>query len=147
MNHPKQRSRGRGNPNVNGKIRHSGGGGGGGGGGRNQIFDSNGPDGRIRGNANQVMERYLALARDSASQGDRVMAENCYQHAEHYFRLLNAYGQSVGQRRPFGSSTPAEDQAEMPDPDDEQPSMDGDDEDQGGDDEMDADAQPEAAVG
>jgi hypothetical protein len=47
------------------------------GGGRNQVFDSNGPDGRIRGNAHQVMERYLALARDAASQDDRVTAENC----------------------------------------------------------------------
>ena len=88
------------------------GGGSGGGGGRNQMFDSNGPDGRIRGNAHQVMERYLALARDASAQDDRVTAENCFQHAEHYFRLLNAYNQSnPPQRRPF-SSTPAEDQAE-----------------------------------
>ena len=114
VNHPKQRSRGRGNPSVNGgKPRHMGGGSGG---GRNQVFDSNGPDGRIRGNAHQVMERYLALARDAASQGDRVMAENCYQHAEHYLRLLNAYNQSAGittPRRGFGAATPAEDQAEQ----------------------------------
>ena len=68
------------------------------------MFDSNGPDGRIRGNAHQVMERYLALARDASSQDDRVMAENCYQHAEHYLRLLNAYNQSNPQpRRPFPS--------------------------------------------
>ena len=109
MNHPpKQRSRGRGNPNGGGKPRpHLGGGGGG---GRNQVFDSNGPDGRIRGNAHQVMERYLALARDASSQGDRVAAENYYQHAEHYFRLLNAFNQSTGQKRPQSSPTPAEDQ-------------------------------------
>lgn len=119
VNHPKQRSRGRGNPSINGggKPRHMGGGSnGGGGGGRNQVFDSNGPDGRIRGNAHQVMERYLAMARDATSQGDRVMAENCYQHAEHYFRLLNAYNQSngVAPRRVFGSASPAEDQTEQP---------------------------------
>ncbi len=89
-----------------------GGGSSGGGGGRNQVFDSNGPDGRIRGNAHQVMERYLALARDAASQDDRVTAENCFQHAEHYFRLLNAYNQSNPQRRPFSATTPAEEQGE-----------------------------------
>jgi hypothetical protein len=61
------------------------------------------------------MERYLTLARDASAQGDRVTAENCYQHAEHYFRLLNAYNQSngVAPRRPFGSSSPAEDQADQ----------------------------------
>ena len=76
------------------------------------MFDSNGPDGRIRGNAHQVMERYLALARDAASQDDRVTAENCYQHAEHYFRLLNAYNQSNPQRRVFSPTSPGEDQGE-----------------------------------
>jgi hypothetical protein len=85
-----------------------GGNGGGGGGGRNQVFDSNGPDGRIRGNAHQVMERYLVLARDAAAQDDRVTAENCYQHAEHYLRLLNAYNQSNPQRRPFPASGSSE---------------------------------------
>ena len=85
-----------------------GNGGGGGGGGRNQVFDSNGPDGRIRGNAHQVMERYLVLARDAAAQDDRVTAENCYQHAEHYLRLLNAYNQSNPQRRPFPASASSE---------------------------------------
>lgn len=115
VNHSKQRSRGRG---MGGGGGGSGGGGGGGGGKprhqqmnvRGQVFDSNGPEGRIRGSANQVMEKYLMLARDASSQGDRVAAENYYQHAEHYFRLLNAYNQSSGQRRPTNSQTPAEDQ-------------------------------------
>ncbi len=107
MNHPKQRTRGRGNTNLGGKSRPFSGGG-----GRNQVFDSNGPEGRIRGNAHQVMERYLAMARDASSQGDRVSAENYYQHAEHYFRLLNAYNQNNGQRRPQSTSTPAEDSVE-----------------------------------
>ena len=92
---------------------HMGNSSGGGGGGRNQVFDSNGPEGRIRGNAHQVMERYLAMARDASSQGDRVAAENYYQHAEHYFRLVNAFNQNSGQRRPQNSPTPAEDQPEM----------------------------------
>src|SRR6185437_5128246 len=51
---------------------------------------SNGPDVRVRGNAYQVFEKYLALARDAASAGDRIAAENYYQHAEHYYRIINA---------------------------------------------------------
>jgi hypothetical protein len=68
---------------------------GGGGGGRknvplkNQNFDSNGPDVRVRGNATQVYEKYLALARDATSAGDRVIAESYFQHAEHYYRIIN----------------------------------------------------------
>jgi len=99
---PKQRSRGRG---PNGGKKHSGGGIP----GRNHVFDSNGPDGRIRGNAHQVLEKYLALARDASSQGDRVAAENYYQHAEHYFRLINAQNQNNGRPRQ-ALPTPAEDQ-------------------------------------
>jgi hypothetical protein len=70
---------------------------GGGGGNRNrqmplrhQTFDSNGPDVRVRGNAYQVFEKYQALARDAHSAGDRIAAENYYQHAEHYYRIINA---------------------------------------------------------
>src|SRR5437762_10338386 len=57
---------------------------------KQQTFDSNGPDVRVRGNAYQVFEKYLALARDAASAGDRIAAENYYQHAEHYYRIINA---------------------------------------------------------
>jgi len=57
---------------------------------RNQSFDSHGPDVRIRGSAQQIFERYVALAREAATAGDRVAAENLYQHAEHYFRIDNA---------------------------------------------------------
>jgi hypothetical protein len=56
----------------------------------NQTFDSNGPDIRVRGNAYQIFERYLALAREAARTDDRVASENYYQHAEHYFRISNA---------------------------------------------------------
>lgn len=59
---------------------------------RAQTFDSNGPEVRIRGNAYQVLEKYLALARDAQAAGDRIAAENFYQHAEHYYRLINANG-------------------------------------------------------
>ena len=69
---------------------HGGGGGGGGGGsggGLNRSFESNGPGVKLRGTAAQVYDKYLALARDASSAGDRVAAENYFQHAEHYFRL------------------------------------------------------------
>ena len=55
----------------------------------NRSFDSNGPEGiKVRGNAQTVYERYQQLARDATSSGDRILAENYLQHAEHYFRLL-----------------------------------------------------------
>src|SRR5262245_42285760 len=69
---------------------------GGGGGGKpqqnaNRAFDSNGPDNvKVRGNAQHVFEKYQQLARDAQTSGDRVLAENYLQHAEHYFRLLRA---------------------------------------------------------
>ena len=56
---------------------------------RSQTFESNGPDGKIRGTAQQVVDRYLALGRDAYSAGDPITAESFYQHAEHYHRLLN----------------------------------------------------------
>jgi hypothetical protein len=55
----------------------------------NRAFDSNGPDNvKIRGHAQHVFEKYQQLARDSFSSGDRVLAENYLQHADHYFRVL-----------------------------------------------------------
>src|ERR1700741_2574907 len=59
---------------------------------RQQTYDSNGPDIRIRGNAYQVLEKYLAMARDATSAGDRIAAENFSQHAEHDYRIINANG-------------------------------------------------------
>jgi hypothetical protein len=56
---------------------------------RPNSFESSGPEGRIPGNASQVYEKYLALARDATSSGDRVAAETFHQHAEHYFRIMN----------------------------------------------------------
>ena len=83
-----RRSRGRGN-NNNGRrqnvpLRH-------------QTFDSNGPDVRIRGNAFQVHEKYLALARDATTAGDRIAAENYLQHAEHYFRIITIINEQSGE--------------------------------------------------
>ena len=57
----------------------------------NRSFESNGPDNvKIRGNAQHVFEKYQQLARDASSGGDRVLAENYLQHAEHYFRVVRA---------------------------------------------------------
>jgi hypothetical protein len=97
---PNKRSRGRGNggnPHYNRPRVPQ----------RSQTFDSNGPNVKIRGNAYQVFERYVALAREAASSGDRIAAENLYQHAEHYFRVMNANGEGGphGQPRPM---TPAD---------------------------------------
>jgi hypothetical protein len=74
---------------------------------RVQTFDSNGPSVKIRGNAYQVFERYVALAREAQASGDRVAAENFYQHAEHYFRIMNALGEGQGQGPPR-PTTPAD---------------------------------------
>jgi hypothetical protein len=81
------------------RPQHSNGGGGhnnggnhssGGGFNPNRTFDSSGPEIKIRGSATHVYEKYLQLARDANSSGDRVMAENYLQHAEHYFRIMVA---------------------------------------------------------
>lgn len=53
-------------------------------------YESNGPDVKIRGSAQQIAEKYTTLARDAQSSGDRVMAENYLQHAEHYNRIIMA---------------------------------------------------------
>ncbi len=63
---------------------------------RSQSFDSNGPEVRVRGNAQQVVEKYLALARDANTAGDRITAESYFQHAEHYYRLMTANGGHEG---------------------------------------------------
>jgi len=57
---------------------------------------------RIRGTAQQLSEKYLQLGRDATSGGDRVMAEAYFQHAEHYFRILNAMNQAAQQGQQGG---------------------------------------------
>jgi hypothetical protein len=69
---------------------------------RNHSFDSIGPDMRLRGTAQQLFEKYLQLGRDATSGGDRVMAESYFQHAEHYFRIINAMNQAAQQAQPGG---------------------------------------------
>jgi hypothetical protein len=65
-----------------------------------RIFESNGPDIKIRGTASHVAEKYVQLARDARSSGDPVAAENYYQHAEHYFRLIAAAQEQLRQNQP-----------------------------------------------
>lgn len=79
------------------RPQHGGNGGGGGSSGNNgggfnpnRTYDSSGPEVKIRGSASHVYEKYLQLARDANSGGDRIMAENYLQHAEHYYRIMAA---------------------------------------------------------
>uniref|UniRef100_Q07VB1 DUF4167 domain-containing protein n=1 Tax=Rhodopseudomonas palustris (strain BisA53) TaxID=316055 RepID=Q07VB1_RHOP5 len=65
-----------------------------------RVFESNGPDIKIRGTASHVAEKYVQLARDARSSGDPVAAENYYQHAEHYFRLIAAAQEQFRQNQP-----------------------------------------------
>ena len=71
---------------------------------RMQTFDSNGPDVRIRGSAYQVHEKYLQLARDASSSGDRIMAENYLQHAEHYYRIIAVVQEQQAANDPNGGN-------------------------------------------
>lgn len=61
---------------------------------RSQVFDSNGPDVRIRGTAHQVAEKYMSLAKDAAASDDTMMEQNYLQHAEHYQRIINSWDSS-----------------------------------------------------
>ena len=80
---------------------------------RHSNFESAGPDVKIRGTAQQVLEKYLALARDAASAGDRIAAENFLQHAEHYYRIINLNnpnpnpGQNPNQQQGNGGNRPS----------------------------------------
>ena len=117
MRHNHQNSRHSRGGRRNGHHGHGGGGGGNSGGGghynahsgggqsrrvinpRVHTFDSNGPDVRIRGNAYQINEKYLTLARDAASAGDRILAESYLQHAEHYQRTINEMTEDFNQHQ------------------------------------------------
>jgi hypothetical protein len=84
--------------------RNRGGSGGGGGKSHNpltRVYESNGPDIKIRGTASHIAEKYIQLARDAQTSGDPVSAENYYQHAEHYFRLIAAAQEQFRQTQPY----------------------------------------------
>jgi hypothetical protein len=65
----------------------------------NRVFESAGPEGKVRGTPQQIIDKYLLLARDAQTSGDRVMAENFLQHAEHYIRMLSAAQAQMDERR------------------------------------------------
>ena len=88
-------SGGNGNNNGNRRGNHN----------RMQVFDSNGPEVRIRGTAYQVVEKYLTMAKDAASAGDRVLSESYLQHAEHYQRIISSWEDDVQHNRPVFAST------------------------------------------
>ena len=74
-----------------------------------RVYESNGPDIKIRGTASHVAEKYVQLARDARSSGDPVAAENYYQHAEHYFRLIAAAQEQFRQNQPQHMQQPRPD--------------------------------------
>jgi len=86
-----------------------------------RVYESNGPDVKIRGTASHVAEKYIQLARDSQASGDPVAAENYYQHAEHYFRMIAAAQEQFrqSQQQPF----------QRPEGEPREESFDGDDDD------------------
>ncbi|MBO4644482.1 MAG: DUF4167 domain-containing protein [Alphaproteobacteria bacterium] len=77
---PRGRSRGRNHNNFNNNRRFNNGP------NRNTVYDSIGPAGRLRGTAFQLMEKYMSAAKELMSS-DRVLAESCLQHADHYMRI------------------------------------------------------------
>ena len=92
-----KRSQGRGNGRAGGNS-------------RNQRSGGKGP--AVRGNARQIMEKYLTLAREASTSGDRIVAEGYFQHAEHYFRVMTASGRDSDERehRPQPQPVNVEDQ-------------------------------------
>jgi hypothetical protein len=71
-----------------------------------RVYESNGPDVKIRGTANHVAEKYLQLARDAQTSGDPIAAENYFQHAEHYFRLIAVAQEQFRQQNPNFQARP-----------------------------------------
>jgi hypothetical protein len=65
----------------------------------NRVFDSSGPEGKVRGTPQQIIDKYQQLARDAQLSGDRVATENFSQHAEHYLRMLSAAQKEIDERR------------------------------------------------
>ena len=78
----------------------------------NRVFDSSGPDGKVRGTPQQIIEKYTQLHRDAQLSNDRVNAENFAQHAEHYLRLLAEATREVDSKREEQEAQNRERQAE-----------------------------------
>lgn len=86
------------------------------GGNKSRVYDSNGPDVRIRGTAHQISEKYQALASDASSTGNYIMSESYLQHAEHYLRIIGAMAPPVRQENQ-GQKPAAEEKAVSDDSD------------------------------
>ncbi len=78
----------------------------------NRVFDSAGPEGKVRGTPQQIVEKYTQLARDAQLSGDRVAAESFMQHSEHYSRLLAVAQQEQAKKQAEHTARQAE-QAEQ----------------------------------
>jgi hypothetical protein len=65
----------------------------------NRVFDSSGPEGKVRGTPQQIIDKYNQLARDAQLGNDRVAFENFQQHAEHYTRMLAEAQREMDARR------------------------------------------------
>ena len=78
----------------------------------NRHYESNGPDVRIRGSAQQILEKYLQYARDAQTSGDRVKAEALFQHAEHYARIVAVFEAQKEEQRKEREARDAERAAE-----------------------------------
>ncbi len=71
----------------------------------NRVFDSSGPEGKVRGTPQQIIDKYQSLAHDSQLSGDRVSAENFQQHSEHYARLLLEAQKEIAEKSVSQEST------------------------------------------
>src|ERR1700743_3407005 len=102
------------NKRMRGRNRNNKGHDGGGGGGRHpyhtpltRVYESNGPEVKIRGTAHHIAEKYLQLARDAQGSGDPVTAENYFQHAEHYSRMIAAAQEQFRAQNSYYQAPPA----------------------------------------
>lgn len=92
----------------------------------NRVFDSSGPEGKVRGTPQQIIDKYNQLAGDAQRAGDRVAAENFQQHAEHYLRLLSEAQREMDSRREEQERHNRERQAERDRDRPDRPDRDGD---------------------
>ena len=76
-----------------------------------RVYESNGPDVKIRGNLSHIAEKYIQLARDAQASGDPIAAENYYQHAEHYYRVIASAQEQFRQNNPHFARSENETQA------------------------------------
>ena len=72
----------------------------------NRVFESAGPEGKVRGTPQQIIDKYISLAHDTQLSGDRVSAENFQQHAEHYSRILSEAQKELNDKQvePFSAA-------------------------------------------